>query len=122
MEPARGDHPVDDNLPEIADEQVHRIEEKEVLSLGAELIHRVEDGGEVHEQHGKHVVEVLGVPEEDKEGGEDHADADVEEDEPGNGVEQAKELPGEGQPVNGHKDEEHDEDKPEVDEGLHIPG
>ena len=122
MEPAAGDDSINDDLAEIPDKQVHRVEEKEILGGLGVAVDVVEDGGHVHQQHGKHVVEVLGVPEEDKEGGEDHADADVEEDEPGNGVEQAKELPGEGQPVNGHKDEEHDEDKPEVDEGLHIPG
>lgn len=96
MEPATGDDPINDDLAEIPDEQVHRIKEKEVLGALGVAVDIVEDGGHVHQQHSEHVVEVLSVPEEDKEGGEDHADADVEEDEPGNGVEQTNKPPGEG--------------------------
>lgn len=122
MEPHAGYGGLDDDFAEIPDEQVYRVEEKEVPGGLGVAVDVIEDGGHIHQQHGKHIIEVLGVPEKHKQGGEDHADADVEEDEPGDGVEQAKELPGKGQPVYSYKGEEDHQDEAEVDEGLHIPG
>lgn len=103
MKPGWGNAPVNDDLPEVADKEVDRIDVKQLLAQRRETVDGVEDGRQVHEQHGEHVIQVLDVPEEDEEGGEDHSHSDIKEDEAGDGVEQAEELPGEGQAVQGHE-------------------
>ena len=108
------------NLAEIADEQVDRVQEEEALHFVAVPVDGVEDGGHVHQQLGEDRPQILNVPEEDKQGRQDQAHADVEQHQTGDGVQKADQLPGEGDVVQNAEDEEHTQSQAEIDEGLNI--
>ena len=122
VEPEGGHRGLDDDLAEIADEQVDRVQEEEALGRVAVPVDGVEDGGHVHQQLGEDRPQVLNVPEEDKQGRQDQAHADVEQHQTGDGVQKADQLPGEGDVVQDTEDEEHTQGQTEVDEGLYVFG
>ena len=78
---------LNDDLSEIADEQVHWVEQEEISHHGGIVVDGVEDGGHVHQQLGKHAPQILNIPEEDKEGGENEPYPDVEQDQHTDGIE-----------------------------------
>ena len=122
VKPDGGDGGLNDDLSEIADKEVHRVQQEEIAHHGRVVIDGVEDGGHVHQQLGEHAPQVLDIPEEDEQGGEDEPHPDVEQHQAPHGVEQADELPGEGDVVQGAEQEEHAQGQAEVDEGLHVFG
>ena len=118
VEPEGGHRGLDNDLAEIADEQVDRVQEEEALHFVAVPVDGVEDGGHVHQQLGEDRPQILNVPEEDKQGRQDQAHADVEQHQTGDGVQKADQLPGEGDVVQNAEDEEHTQSQAEIDEGL----
>ena len=122
VEPDRGDGGLDDDLPEVPDEEVDRVQKEEVPHHGGIVVDGVEDGGHIHQQLGEHAPEVLDIPEEDEQGGEDEAHPDVEQHKAPHREEEADELPGEGDVVQNAEDKKHAQGKAEVDEGLNILG
>lgn len=69
MEPYRGDGPVDDDLPEITDEQVDRVQQKKVLHHGIISVYVIEDGGQIAQELRENGPQVLDIPEKDEKGG-----------------------------------------------------
>ena len=122
VKPDGGDGSLDDNLPEVTDKEIHRIQEKQVPHHGGVIIDGVEDSGHVHQQLGENTPEILDIPEENEQGGEDQPHPDVEQNQHADGVEQADQLPGEGDVVQDTEYKEHTQGQAEVDEGLHVLG
>lgn len=122
MEPDRRHGGLNDNLPEIPDEQVDRVEQEGTLHRIAVSVNGVKDGGQVHEKLGEHTPEVLNVPEKYKQCRQDQTHTDVEQHQQRNGVKQHNELPRKRDAVKNAKQEEHDQRQGEVDECLHIFG
>ena len=122
MEPDGGDGGLNDDLSEVADEQVQRIQKEEALDRVAVTVNGVENGGHVHEQLGKDAPQVLDVPEKDEHGGENEPHPHVEQHQAADGVEQADKLPGERDAVQHAEHEEHAQGQTEVNEGLHVFG
>ena len=54
MKPDGGNGGLDDNLPEVADEQIYRVQKEQTLHRVTVLVDGVEDGRHVHEQLGEH--------------------------------------------------------------------
>lgn len=106
----------------VLDRAVHRIAEEQPLDRRGIAIHRVEDGGHVHQQHGEHVIQILNVPEEHEQRREDEAHADVEEHETQDRIEDRDKFPGEGHPVDRRKQEEHQQRQAEVDHRRDVLG
>lgn len=71
MEPDGRDGCFNDDLAEVADEEVDRVEEEQILYKGVVVVDGVEDGGHIHQELGEDGPEVLDVTEEDKEGRKD---------------------------------------------------
>lgn len=122
MKPDRRDGGLNDDFAEIADEQVHRVEQEQVLRHGAVAVNAVKDGGHIHQQLGKDRPQVLDVPEEDKQRRQDQPHADVKQHQTADGVEQHHELPRKRDAVQCAEQEEHAQGQPEVDQGLHVLG
>lgn len=122
MEAGLGDHAVDDDFAEVADVDVHRVHIEQILDLQRIGVDVVEDGGQVHQEHGEHAVEVFDVPEEDEQGREHHPHADVEYGDAHDGIDEQQEVPVEGDALGSHEDEEDHQGQQEVDEGLHVAG
>lgn len=122
MEPDCGDGGLNDNLSEIADKQVHRVQKEQILRHGGIAINGVKNGRHIHQQLGKHRPQVLNIPEEDKHGREDKPYPDVKQDQHTNGVEQADELPGEWNAVDHAEHKKHAQRQAKVNESLDIFG
>ena len=58
---------VKDDHAEVLDDDIDGICEEHALDLRAEVVHRVENRGHVHEKLCKHAPEILDVPEENEE-------------------------------------------------------
>lgn len=114
MEPDCGDRGLDDDLAEVTDEQIDRIDEKQALDRIVVLFNGVEDGGHVHQQLGEHGPQVLNVPKEHKQRRQDQPHADVEQYQQGDGVQQENQLPGEGDAVQHTEHKEHAQGQAEI--------
>ena len=113
---------INHNLSEIADIQIDRIRQKQELGRFAVDINRVEDGGKPHQKLGQDSPQILHVPEEYKQCGQDQSHPQVEYDHAGHWIDQQQEFPGERNPIKGRKRKEDQERQPEVDERGHILG
>lgn len=122
VKPDGGNGGLNDDFSEIADEQVHRVEQEEIAHHGRIIVDGVENGGHIHQQLGKHTPQVLDIPEKDKEGRKDQPHPDVEQDQHTDGVKQADKLPGESNIVQNTKHEKHAEGQVKVDKGLNVFG
>ena len=120
MEPHRGHGGVDDDLPEVPDEQVDGIRQKQALDVVAVVVNGVEDGRGVHQQLGKDAPQVLDIPEEHKQRRKDQPYADVEQHQQAGGIQQQEEPPCERDVVKGAEHEENAQRQAKVDEGLHV--
>lgn len=56
---------VDHHRAEKADIHIHRVEQKDLLLGGRKPVDRVEDRGQIGQQHQKNVIEILHIPEKD---------------------------------------------------------
>lgn len=122
MEPNAGNGGLNHYFAKIADKEIYRVQEKQITDRVAVAVNVIEDGGHIHEQHGKDVIEILYVPEEHEKSGQDHTDADVEKDQTANRVEQTNELPSEGNAIRGDKNKKHNKNQAKVNKGLNISG
>ena len=122
VEPDRRNGGLNDDLTEVPNEQIHRVQKKQIPYHGFISVDGVEDSGHIHQEHGEHAPEVLNVPEEDKKGREDQAYPDIEQHQHANWVEQADELPGKGDIVDHTEHKEDTQGQAEVDESLDILG
>ena len=93
---------------EILNIAINGVEQEDPLNGRGIAIHRIEDRGHIHQQQRKNIIQIAGVPEENKHGGEDHAHADIEHNQASDWVEQQKEGPTEWNPIDRHKEKEHD--------------
>ena len=122
VEPYGGDRSVDDDLPEIADEQVDRVEQKQALDRIGVLVDGVKNRGHIHQKLGEHGPEVLDIPEKHEQRRQDQSHADVEQDQTAGRVQQQDELPGEGDAVQNAEQEKHAQRQSEVDQSLDVLG
>jgi len=102
--------------------QIDRIQQEQALHRVGVLVDGVKDGGQVHQQLGEHAPQVLDVPEEHEQGGENQPHPDVEQQQGADGVKQQEELPGERDAVQDAEQEKDDEGQAEIDEGLDVFG
>lgn len=122
MEPDRWNGGLYDDFAEVPNEQVHRVQKEQVFRHGGIVVDGVKNRGHIHQEHGEHAPEVLNVPEEDKKGREDQAYPDVEHHQHANWVEQADELPGEGDVVDHTEHKKDAQCQAKVDKGLDVLG
>lgn len=106
VKPQRGHGHIDDDLAEIADEQVHGVQEEQVLHVRGVAVDGVEDRRHIHQELREDAPEVLNITEEDEQRGEDEPHADVEADEQPDGVEQHDPAPCEGDIVQNTEEDE----------------
>ena len=66
MKRERGNASVQHNKSEIVDVAVDGIAQEEPLHGRRKCINLVEDGGQIHQQHGKNIVQVGDIPKEYK--------------------------------------------------------
>lgn len=122
MEPQGRYGGLNDDLAEISDKEIHRVQKKSMLNQRAVAINGIEDGGHVHQQLGKYTPEILNIPEEHVERGKDQTYTDVEVDKETDGIDQHDPAPGERDPVQNAEQHKHAQRQPEVDETLHVLG
>ena len=122
MKPDRRDRRFDDDLAEIADEQIDRIDQEDILDLRTVAVNRIEDSGSIHQQHREYGPQILDIPEEHKKRRKDQAYAQIEQHQHADGVQQHDKLPGKCDMVKEAEDEQDDQGKAEIDQGLHIFG
>ena len=120
MELEGRDRPVDHDLPEVSDIQIERVEQEQTLYRIAVAVDGVEDGGQPHDELGQDAPQILHVPEEHEQRGQDQPDPHIEHDHAHDGIQQKEELPGERYPVERREREKDQQRQPEVDEGGHV--
>ena len=120
VEPQRGHGRLDDDLAEIADEEVYRVQQEQILRVRGIAVDGIENRRHVHQQLREDAPEVLDITEEDEQRREDEPHADVEADEQPNGIEQHDPAPGEGDAVQNAEEHEDAERQGKVDEALHV--
>lgn len=120
MERKRWNCTVEHNATDILDRAIHRVEQKQPLDRQRIAIHRVEDRGHIHQQHGEHVVQIRNIPEEHEQGRQDQADANVKDHQAGDRIEDRDELPRERHAVDRREEEEHKQRDAEVDNCRNI--
>ena len=122
MELGRGDGPVYHDLPEIPDEQIEGIQQERALHRVAVAVNGVEDGGHPHDELGQYAPQVLHIPEEHEQRGEDQANPQVEHNETPHRVHQQEELPGERNTINRDKGEENQQRQSKINQRRYILG
>ena len=120
--PQGRDGVVQHNGTDVGDVGEHGVHIEQVLHGGAEGVHRVEDGGQVHEQQGENIVEILDILEDHEHGGEDEAHSDVENDQTEDREQEQEEFRGKGDPVDGNEQEEDNQGQPEIDQRGYVLG
>lgn len=105
---------------EVADVDIHRVEVEEDAEFFRYDIDIVENGGHVHEHHGKDAVEVGHVPEKYEEGRDDQPYSDIEDHEASDGIDEEEKFPGEFDIIEEYEYEEDAEGESEVDEGGYV--
>lgn len=122
MEPKGGYSSLNDDLSEVADKKVHRVQKEGILNQWAVAVNGVENGRHIHQQLGEYAPKILNVPEEHIQRRQDQPHADVEADQKANGIEQQNPPPGKGYSVQNAEQHEHAQSQPKVDEALDIFG
>lgn len=89
MEPYGRNCRLNDNFPEIADKKVDWVHQKCTLHRIAVLINCVENGGHIHEQHGKHRPQILDVPKKYKKRRQNKTNTNIKQHQAENGIQQA---------------------------------
>ena len=111
-----------DDLPEIADIKIDRVDVKIFLDLIGEGIDIVEDRGHVLQQLQEDRPEIFHVAEENVKRRKHQPGADVEDHQQQDGVDQHQEFPGEGDVIDGAEGEVNEQGQPEIDQCLDIFG
>ena len=122
VELQRGYRTVDDNCTEVLDDAVDRVQQEPSLNFRRITVQGIEDNGQVVQQSQEDAVEILGVPEENIPGGQDHADPDIEYSQTDDREDQGKHMRTEGDPVEDTEDEVDSQGQQEVDEGRDVAG
>ena len=116
----RGDGPVYHDFPEIPDKQIEWIQQERALHRVAVAVNGVEDGGHPHDELGQYAPQVLHIPEEHEQRGEDQPYPQVEHNQAPHRVHQQQKLPGKRDAVNGHKGEENQQRQSEINQRRYI--
>lgn len=120
MELHGGNRAMEHDLAHILDRAVHRIAQEQPLHRRRVAVHRIENGGHIHQQHGEHVVQIRDVPEKHEQRRQDQPHADVEDHQAEDRIENRDEFPGERHAVDRRKQEEHQQRQAEVDDRRHV--
>ena len=111
----RGDAAFQYNNPEVFDVAVDGIAQEKPLHGRRKCINLVEDGGQIHQQHGKNIVQVGDIPKEYKKRGENQANSDVEHNQTADGIEKRQEMNADGNLIQQHKQEKNTQRQPKID-------
>lgn len=122
MEPKGGYSGLNDDLSEVADKKVHRVQKEGILNQWAVAVNGVENGRHIHQQLGEHPPEVLNVAEEHVQGRQNQSHADIEADQTADGIKQQNPPPGKGDSIQNAKEYKNTQCQSEVDEALDILG
>lgn len=122
MEPKGGYSGLNDDLSEVADKKVHRVQKEGILNQRAIAVNGVENGRHIHQQLGEYAPKILNVPEEHIQRRQDQPHADIKTNQKADGIEQQKPPPGKSYSVQNAKQHEHAQSQPEVNEALNILG
>ena len=120
MELQRRRHAVQHHLPEIADEAVHRVKQEHPLNQGRVAVHVVKNSGEVHQKADNDIPEILDIPEQHQQHGQEEPQADIEHHHAQNGVQEKKEPGGDGHAVQQAENQEHAHSQGEIAEKLCV--
>ena len=122
MEPHGGDGGIDDDLAEVADEQIDGVGQKQALHRVAVMVDGVENGGHIHQQLGEDAPQILDIPEEHEQRRQDQPHAYVEQRQTKDGVEQQDKAPGEDDAVQHAEQEKDAQRQGKVDQRLDVFG
>lgn len=122
MEPKGGYSGLNDDLSEVADKKVHRVQKEGILNQWAVAVNGVENGRHIHQQLGEYAPKILNVPEEHIQRRQDQPHADIKTNQKADGIEQQNPPPGKGDSVQNAEQHEHAQSQPKVDEALDIFG
>lgn len=120
MKPYSWDSGLNYDLAEVADEQVNRIEQEQVLHFRAVTVNGVEDSRHVHQKLGKDRPEILDIPEKHEQRRQHQSNPDIKQHQTGNGVEQQDEFPGKRDAVYDAEHKKHAERQGKVNQCLYI--
>lgn len=116
----RGKVPVDDHRSKILDIAIYRVQQKNLLNHIREGIHRIEDGGHIHQQRQEYLVQIAGIPEENEHCRQHHTYAQIEKHHAEGGNQQGEEAPGKGDPVQPDEEKKQRYGDGKVDQGRNI--
>ncbi len=120
MELRRRDRRLDNDLSEIADKYIDRVEVERILGRLAVPVYRIENRGQIGQKPEKDRPEILDIPEEHEQRREDHSDPDIEEHQANNRIQQENELPCEGDMVDHAEHKKHAQRQSKVDQRLNV--
>ena len=120
MKRERRDCRLDDNFPEVADEEIHGVEQECVLRGFGIGVYVIEDCRHIHKKLRENAPKVLYVPEKDEQRRKNQPHADVEAGEQNNRVDQHNPAPCEGNSIKNAEEHKDAERETEVDEALHV--
>ena len=109
MKPSTWDRAVNDNFSEVADEQVHRIEQEKVLCCGTVAVDAIEDGGHIHQKLHENCPKILDVPEKHKQGRQNQTYTEVKQSQTKNRIQKQDEFPRKSDTVKGTKQEKNEQ-------------
>lgn len=113
---------VNHNDTEILDIAEYWIAQEQALNHRRVTVDLIKYCGHIHEQQGKDIIQIPGVPKENKQCRQDQAHANVKYDQTDDRVNQRKEMATEPDPVNGGKNKEYNQRQTKIDQRRYIFG
>lgn len=114
--------PLQNHDTEILDVAVHGITQKQTLNSVRKGLHLVKNRRQIHQQHGKHIIQIGDVLEEDEQSRKDQSHADVKNNQAADRIEQGQEMDADRHFIQQYKQEEHAERQPKVDQRRYVLG
>lgn len=122
MELRGGNGPLQHDFSEVADIDIDRIQQEQLLPELRKAVDAVKNRGHIHEQQGKNAVQVLDVPEKYVQCRQEQPDPQVEEHQTDHWVDQQNKFPCDGNSVNDHEEGVDQQRNTEIDEGRDVFG
>ena len=90
VEAYRRNDTIQNNLSEIADEKIDRIQKKQVLCYNWISVNRIEDCRKIHQKLGEYRPKILQIPEKDIHCRQNHAHANIKNQQKQDRIQQKK--------------------------------
>lgn len=111
---------IDHNDTEIFDIAVNRVAEEQPLSSRGKLIHGVKHSRKICQKGQKHIIEVAGVPEENKQRRQNQANSDIKNQQAQHWIKQHQHMGPKGDAVKGAEEEVHAKSQEEIDQSRYV--